>query len=301
MVHGKQAKFLSGIRCRVQRHLHDRAKTLLAIIALTASIPVVGDPIVVKFPNGDLTLGGELYLPPGEGPFPIVLFNHGSAPGMANSQASAAIGPKFVEQGWAFFMPYRRGQGLSADQGPYIMDEIRNARWNPFADASKKLVELQTGDHLSDQMAAFNWLLTQPFVDADRIASLGNSFGGIQVLLGMASLNYCAGVDASGGAESWAESEDLRDLLKDVVTKSKGPIFFFQAENDYDLRPSMELAAIMKNKGKRADLKIYPKFGKSNSDGHSFPYRGVSIWFQDALEFMNTHCQPARSGDSSAP
>ena len=41
----------------------------------------------VAFPNGALTLRGVVYKPPGQGPFPAVLYNHGSAPGMLNSQA----------------------------------------------------------------------------------------------------------------------------------------------------------------------------------------------------------------------
>ena len=52
---------------------------------------------VVSFPSGNLTLRGVLYRPPGSGPFPAVLYNHGSA--MDNSAASEALGPIFAEQG----------------------------------------------------------------------------------------------------------------------------------------------------------------------------------------------------------
>src|SRR5215475_3796067 len=78
----------------------------------------------VTFNNGDLVLHGLLYRPAGSGPFPAVLFNHGSAPGMLNTQAFDAIGPVITARGWAFFAPYRRGQGLSRDAGPYIGDEM---------------------------------------------------------------------------------------------------------------------------------------------------------------------------------
>ena len=74
----------------------------------------------VTFNNGDLVLHGLLYRPAGSGPFPAVLFNHGSAPGMLNTQAFDAIGPVITARGWAFFAPYRRGQGLSRDAGPYM-------------------------------------------------------------------------------------------------------------------------------------------------------------------------------------
>ncbi len=247
-------------------------------------------PKIVHFPNGNLTLGGELYLPEGDGPFPVVLYNHGSAPGMKNSMASAAIGPKFVEKGWGFFMPYRRGQGLSEGQGPYIMDEIKAAWWNPFESATEKLVEIHKGPQLGDQMAALAWLREQPYIDASRIATAGNSFGGIQVMLGMARADYCAGINAAGGAQSWDDSEGLQALLKNAAVAAKGPIFFFQAENDYDISPSRVLSSTMKNAGKSASIKIYPEFGSGEKEGHSFPYRGVSVWFDDALQFVNEHC-----------
>lgn len=247
-------------------------------------------PKVVRFPSGELTLGGELYLPEGGGPFPVVVYNHGSAPGMKNSVAGAAIGPKFNENGWAFFMPYRRGQGLSEDQGAYIMDEINAAWWNPFESAAEKLVEMHEGAQLDDQIAAVTWLRKQPFVDSNRIATAGNSFGGIQVMLGMAKVEYCAGINAAGAAQYWGDSDELQELLKRAAVAANGPIFFFQAENDYDVAPSKVLLNTMKNSGKLAKIKIYPVFGSGEEEGHSLPYRGVSIWFEDALQFINEHC-----------
>lgn len=82
---------------------------------------------VVSFPSGDLTLQGVVYKPKGTGPFPAVVYNHGSAPGMLSRDAFEALGPVFASHGWVFFGPYRRGQGLSASAGPYIGDEIAAA------------------------------------------------------------------------------------------------------------------------------------------------------------------------------
>ena len=269
------------------------------ILGTSIATAKTASPQIVKFPSGKLTLGGELFLPEGKGPFPVILFNHGSAPKMINSHASAAIAPKFVKNGWAFFMPYRRGQGLSADQGPYIMDEIKSARWTGWGKAAKKMVELHKTDHLSDQMAALNWLQKQDFAKKNQIATVGNSFGGIQVVLGMErgmesgmeSGAYCAGINASGAARSWDESDDLQALMKKAVANARAPIFFFQAKNDYDLTPTKALSAHMTKSGKTAKVKIYPEFGNSEKQGHSLAYAGVSIWFDDALAFVNAHCK----------
>jgi carboxymethylenebutenolidase len=75
-----------------------------------------------------------------------------------------------------------------------------------------------------------------------------------------------------------------------AVRNSKAPIFFFQAENDYDLSPSRTLSTEMKDAGRDFELKIYPAFGKSASDGHSFAWSGSAVWADDVFQFLNTHC-----------
>ena len=93
--------------------------------AVSAASP---EPEVISFRSGEITLQGTLYKPEGKGPFPAVLYNHGSAPGMLSKQAFEALGPVFARHGWVFFGPYRRGQGLSASAGRYIGDEIAEAK-----------------------------------------------------------------------------------------------------------------------------------------------------------------------------
>src|SRR5205807_7328146 len=140
------------------------------------SVLVVAE--TVTFPSGEITLHGVLYKPEGTGPFPAVIFNHGSAPGMMSEQGFAAVGPVFASHGWVFFGPYRRGQGLSASVGTYIGDEIAAAtKTGGLASGSAKMVRLLETDHLNDQVAPLTWPSTQKFVQADRTAAAGHSFG----------------------------------------------------------------------------------------------------------------------------
>lgn len=248
-------------------------------------------PDIVQFQGQALTLGAELFKPAGDGPFPAVLYNHGSAPGMLNSQASRSIGPLFASKGWVFFMPYRRGQGLSSKAGPYIGDEIAAARRRGgVKEAAATMTRLLSTDHLDDQLAALQWLRSQPFVQSHRVAVAGNSFGGVEAVLGAAKGSYCAAVDASGGAESWADAPELQEAMKAAVRVSDAPIFFFQAENDFDLAPTKELAAQMKLAGKEAQTKIYPPYGSSKKEGHAFAYMGSAAWFPDVFAFLQRHC-----------
>ena len=92
-------------------------RTLRVIMfAASAAVVPVGLPAVVSFASGQLTLHGLMYKPEGSGPFPAILYNHGSAAGMLSQQAFDALGPVFVRRGWVFFGPYRRGRSFTFDK-----------------------------------------------------------------------------------------------------------------------------------------------------------------------------------------
>jgi dipeptidyl aminopeptidase/acylaminoacyl peptidase len=247
----------------------------------------------VSFNSGGKVLHGLLYKPTGPGPFPTVLYNHGSAPRLLNNQAFELIGPLFTARGWAFFAPYRRGQGLSSDAGPYVMDEVEAARARGGEGlAAQTVVRLLSTEQLQDQMAALGWLKEQSFVRPALIAVMGNSFGGIETVLGAEQGGYCAAVDASGGAESWDRNPGLHSIMSHAVLHSTAPILFFQAQNDYSLAPSRTLYAAMKAAHKPTEIRIYPAYGNSHQAGHSFAYRGASVWIDDVVRFLQANCKP---------
>jgi dipeptidyl aminopeptidase/acylaminoacyl peptidase len=247
---------------------------------------------VVSFPSGKLTLQGMLYKPEGKGPFPAVIYNHGSAAGMISKDAFDVLGPVFASHGWVFFGPFRRGQGLSASAGPYIGDEIDAAeKKGGIRAGAATMVRLLETDHLNDQLAALAWLRAQSFVKSDQIAVAGTSFGGIEVVLGAERASYCAAIDSAGAAQSWADAPEVQVLMTRAVRNSRAPIFFFQAENDYDLSPSRTLSAAMKDAGKEFEIKIYPPFGNSVQEGHAFGYFGASVWGADVFRFLDQHCR----------
>jgi hypothetical protein len=46
----------------------------------------------------------------------------------------------------------------------------------------------------------------------------------------------------------------------------------------------------MKNAGKISEMKIYPPYGKSPQQGHSFAYDGSSVWADDVFRFLEKYC-----------
>ena len=291
---GDSAAARASFRRSVALSPHN-AVSVEALEQLAAAVPdqptVPAQSRVVTFRSGTLTLHGVLYIPEGAGPFRAIVYNHGSAAGMLPKQAFDVLGPVFAKHGWVFFGPYRRGQGLSASAGKYIGDEIAAAtKSGGLARGAEVMVHLLETDQLQDQLAALAWLQKQSFVRRDRIAVAGNSFGGILSVLGAEHGSYCAAVNSAGGAQSWADAPPLRAMMVRSVRKARAPIFFFQAENDYDLSPSRVLSDTMRAAGKEFELEIFPPFGTSVQDGHTFGYFGDSVWAADVFRFLNKHC-----------
>ncbi len=243
-------------------------------------------PEIVSFRSENLTLKGLLWRPEGKGPFPAVLFNHGS--GRDYEKQFAALGPLFASRGYVFLAPYRRGQGLSADQGEYIGDILdRILKEKGPEEQAMMMVKLLETDHLNDQLSALSYLKGLPFVDRKRIAVAGNSFGGIQsVLMAERDAGIRAAVDFAGAAQTWAGNHFIRERMLAAVRNAKVPIYFIQAENDQDLSPSRVLAAEMQQVGKPHKIKIFPPFGKTAEDGHSFGYFGGEIWGLEVFAFL---------------
>jgi hypothetical protein len=42
--------------------------------------------------------------------------------------------------------------------------------------------------------------------------------------------------------------------------------------------------------GKPYAAKIYPPYGKSHQDGHTFGYFGSAVWENDVFQFLDLHC-----------
>lgn len=248
----------------------------LTFLLLTASLGAQQTPPpnakLVSFPSPGGTLYGFLYIPERTGPFPAVLWNHGSEKRPGWQPELAAF---YNAHGFVFFLPHRRGQGRSS--GVYIMDEIH--RGANAAQAHE--------DANRDVVAALNWLKTQPQVDAGRIVVSGCSFGGIQTLLTAGKgLGVRAFIAFAPAAQSWGNGA-VDQMLEDAVRQAKAPVFILQAKNDYSTAPAEVLRKIAKAHGGQS--RIYPAFGKTAQQGHwdfATTSAGIAIWQQDVLDFI---------------
>ena len=234
----------------------------------------------VTFLSGNLTLHGFIHKPDGNGPFPAILINHGSE---QFPKSGDKIAKPYVSKGYAVFFPHRRGQGCSSSQSEYIMDSI-NRQLGTTRD--KKFVELQE-THLEDVIAALSYLKQLPYVNKNRIVMAGGSFGGIQTVLATEKqLGIKASVAFAPAAQTWSLYPLLRARLIQAVRSATVPIMLIQAENDYDLTPTKTMAAELEKASKPHKLLIFPTFGTTHADGHSFSVLGDRIWGDEVFSFL---------------
>jgi carboxymethylenebutenolidase len=188
----------------------------------------------------------------------------------------------YVPNGFVVFVPHRRGQGLSAAAGEYISDA-----WNRSGRQPAKIVELLDAQ-VADVAAAVAFVRRLPYVDGARVALAGCSFGGIQTLLAAErDLGLRAAIDFAGGAIIWARTPPLQERMKRAARAARVPVFFLQAENDFDTAPSRVLSEEMRRAGRPTRMKIFPAKGKTSMEGHSFCQGGPQPpWGSDVLAFL---------------
>jgi len=269
---------------------------LLSLASLGASAQVA--PQVVTFPSGSLRLTAYLWTPPGPGPFPAVLFNHGSGgatadvtAGMQITEAADILAPFFLKHGYAFLYPFRRGHGPSADQAPFMQDVLHREEEAKGKEARQHLqFTLLTTEQLDDVMAALAFLKSAPRIDSHRIAVAGHSFGGqLTLLAAERDPTIRAAVTFAAAANSWERSPELRARFLSALSKTNAATMLTHAENDYGTTAGRAMADELERLHKPHLLKIYPAVGLTPDDGHGMLYEDIPAWEEDVFKFLDQY------------
>jgi uncharacterized protein len=114
----------------------------------------------VEFLSKGETVRGDLYLPDGEGPFPVIVMAGGWC--YVKELRQPQYAEEFVKRGFAALVFDYRRMGASDGQPRQ---------------------HLEPWDQIEDYKAAITWLERQPEVDADRIGAWGISYSGGHVII----------------------------------------------------------------------------------------------------------------------
>ena len=270
---------------------------LLALIITCCSAEVIHAqnftiPDTISLQSGNLTLRALLWLPDGHGPFPTVIFCHGSYTTDDTTHEpiieASALGPLFARKGYIYLALFRRGVGLSKYQGLNSADLMEKA-FNQNGQEGRNAAQLQQleTDQLQDMIAGLAYLRKRRDVDLHRMAIIGHSFGGSLTLLVAEHEPYLkAAIVFSGAGYSWNLSPSLRTRLISAVKNINAPIMFIHAQNDYSTTPGYALDSVLNRLNKQHELKIYPKFGNSANQAHNIIFLSPQTWEADVFGFL---------------
>jgi len=266
------------------------------VLAVLGTIPAAGQdpqlPDTVAIQSGGLILRALLWTPRGPGPFPAVLFNHGSygSTDTVTTSEPAALGRVFARHGYAFLFLFRRGVGLSAGQGAPEGDLMDRAFVAHGLEGRNGVqLELLETEALNEALAGVAFLRARPQVDAHRVAVVGHSFGGaLSLLLAAHDTTLRAAVVFGAAAASWVRSPELQRRLLAAVRQT-GPVFLLHAANDYSTAPGKALAAELQRVGRPGRLMIYPPVGRTAREGHNLVYLKVPMWEAEVFSFLDEH------------
>lgn len=277
---------------RVLAQMPSLAERIAAHSQRPALAPGQAPGELVTFQSGEFTLKGYVYKPQGAGPFPAMIWNHGSEKEPGAQPELAAF---YNSKGFVFFLPHRHGHGLSP--GEYIVDV--NNRLIASASSEEKawpeMVKLHAV-YNRDVAAAVAWLKSRAYVDKNRVVMSGVSYGGIQTLVSAEQIPGVRGfISFAPAAMSW-KMIPLRERMLAAIANARAPIFLLQAANDYSTGPSEVLGPAIRKKGPPNDARLYPAFGADDDHrkGHAAFATwnlGIEIWSPDVMKFINTVLQ----------
>ncbi len=240
-------------------------------------------------------IAGILWKPPGEGPFPAVVFNHGSE-ALETDKNYAEIASFYVSNGFEFLMPLRSGHSYVSDEqvvassdGVLFQDRVYRDSLRSDSETNSEWMKAQESEN-EDVVAAAKWLANEPTVDRNRIIMSGISFGGIQTVLSAEKdLGMQAYIPFAPAAMSWEKVPQVQERLETALENAQAPVFLIQAENDYSIAPSEQLGPVLDQNGSQNRHKVYPPFEieKGHAGGHAeFALHGMELWQEDVSDFL---------------
>lgn len=193
-------------------------------------------PVTVDGKRVELAV--RIATPEGPGPFPTLIFHHGSTGGGTDPSTFATpYFPKplvdwFTERGWAVILPSRRGRGGS--EGLYDEGFSPDRAQGYTCDAERLLAGAMRG--LRDIEAITPEILALPFIDRQQVVVGGHSRGGTLAVLwasrhpgsARAVLNFSGGWRST----SCATATEVNQALFDDDPSRTPPALWIYGEDD---------------------------------------------------------------------
>ena len=274
-----------------------------AVVLIPGSLPpaerllapgLVQESFFVPAPGG-YSIATHVLRPPGAGPFPAIVLNHGTAVSYAerlreSPQLLAHAALAFAKSGYAVVMPLRRGYGRTGGLFVEYAGSCANPDYRRAGEAAA-----------ADVMAAYDYARRLPYVDGSRMILAGQSTGGVAALQAAGTrspegLRAVLAFSAGRGGNPIRHPgvtcavEPLAKVFADLGRRVRVPVLFHYAANDrfFNADTSRFWYERFRAGGGKGDYVLQPPFGE---DGHYiFTDRaGQDHWLPAVERFLREH------------
>jgi dienelactone hydrolase len=237
--------------------------------------PSLGEAVVL-IGNGrflPVDLETTVFRPPGDGPSPVVVINHGKESGNNRFQGRYRPIPavrEFLKRGYVIVVPMRQG---FSNSGGRAVGEGCNIAGNGSAQAG-------------DVAAVVAWVVRQPWADAQRMVMLGQSHGGLTTLAYARDpdpgfklfVNFAGGLKWADGGCNW--QREMVSAFSSYGGATHVPSLWFYGGNDSYFPPDViaPAHAAYVAAGGAAELVAYGPFG-NDAHGMFGSTAGLPIWW----------------------
>lgn len=239
-----------------------------------------------------------IYRPRGDGPYPVVVFNHGRPFGLSARAAQGLNRPEdfarwWVEKGFVVLAPTRAGYGpMANDFDPESPGQCGNVQLAVGAKAA------------SDQVLAAVEYARQnlPFADTGRWFVAGQSVGGLAAVATVsrqppglvAGINFSGGIGCVSSAPpgQHCTSKEVGPLWQQQAATAKTPMLWLYWKNDLcwgEETPKLWHQQWLAG-GAHAQLRMFEPHGK---DGHSGQREDLAQWMPEVDRFLAPFGVPA--------
>jgi dienelactone hydrolase len=264
---------------------------LLALLTPNASNAEERRDVLVPMSRraGGPQLDTQVITPGGDGPFPVVILNHGSPrtpDDRVHRPAYKAATRWFIDRGFAVLIPSRRGYGRS-----------KGAFAEGFGSCDRPDYVKAARATAADIRAVVAWARAQSWVQRDAIIPIGQSAGGFGVIaLAAESVPGVAGViNFAGGRGSPADGRNcsakaLRDAARIFGRTAKAPSLWVYAQNDRFFWPKLARGLYRAYRSESQSRSLYvqlPPFGR-NGHGVFSAADGPEVWGPVVSDFLRS-------------
>jgi dienelactone hydrolase len=276
---------------------------MLVVVAGSATaLEVRPEPVRIAIDvPGESSMFVGVFLPNGNGPFPVLLYSHGRS-GTSSERALTRIPDVrssvryWLDRGFAVVAPIRPGYGETGgadrEDAGVVLDIFGNCWGHPTYDHAAAAAA-------SAVLVTLAWVRDQPWADPNRIVLAGASMGGLASIATAATnppgvvayINFSGGTGGSGtrAPEHSCGSDEMESLMRSLGQTNRVPGLWLYAKNDH-FWGSQWPVAWYRAFSEGADVTQFVMTDPvPNSDGHQLLARGGRLWTAPVDSFLAAH------------